>query len=105
MTTNLRLGPVSSRPRYLAVVDNSLYFIADAYYPGLWRIDDGDHNVHHVADISTLTGNYHSPHATELTNVAGTLYFVGATQDGGLEVWRTPLDVLAPEVVTDLNYT
>ncbi len=86
-------GPASSNPRFMTNIAGSLYFTANDGTTGieLWRVD----NITGIAEIveDGVAGGGIRPGSissgpSQLTDVAGTLYFVANDGTNGIELWR-----------------
>lgn len=71
LVRDLRAGATSSHPRNLTTIGNQVYFTTND--SKLWKTDGTDAGTELIKDLSTTVAT--SP--TLLTNVNGTLYFVG----------------------------
>jgi ELWxxDGT repeat protein len=82
-------GSQSSNPQYLTVINGVLYFSAAG---GLWRSD------------GTATGTVlvKQVDASFLTNVNGTLFFVGNDQRHGSELWKSDGTAAGTVLVKDI---
>lgn len=76
LVKNIASGSASSNPQQLTVVGNYVYFTAAG---GLWKSDGTSAGTVLVKNVA----------ATNLTNVNGTLYFVGTNATNGAELWTS----------------
>ena len=80
LVRDINPGPLDSIPTDLIAVGKGLYFFVDKPVPGLWRSN------------GTESGTFRVPHGvpgSDLTNVRGTAYYSGFTQQTGQELWRS----------------
>lgn len=103
LTADLRPGPVGSNSRDFVAIGDAVYFVANAYQEGLWRVSSGSNEISQVLDLATISGAFPYPAAAHLTNVSGMLYFVALDDEGKHQLWRMSVDSTTPEIVSDLQ--
>lgn len=97
LVEDIRPGPPSSFPAYLAPIDGDIFFLADdgAHGYELW-LTDGGTDADMVADIVPGAGG---SVPSSFTQVGADLFFVAGTPAAGRELWSLPLD--DPPVAVD----
>jgi ELWxxDGT repeat protein len=104
LTADLRPGRVGSNSRDFVAVGDAVYFVANAYQEGLWRVSLGSNEISQVLDLTTISGAFSHPATAHLTNVSGALYFVALDNDGAQQLWRMTIDSTTVEIVSDLSF-
>lgn len=104
MNDTIKLIPKSSWPHELTVMNNALYFSADAggaFFPNyeLWRYDGV--NVTMLTNIHPSFGTNHSSYPHQLTAFNNALYFAADDGANGYELWKH--DGVRTLLLTNIN--